>query len=64
VLGILVLIVVRKILFRDVVSKTKVNFMLELFVYNLANSHNKNKAGFKPLSFIQVITVKIKHLKK
>jgi len=63
-MGILVLMVVRKIIFSDVVSKTKVNFMLEFFVYNLANSPNKNKAGFRPLSLIPVITVEIKHPKK
>ena len=52
---ILALMVIRKILSSDVVSETKVNFILEFFVYNLANSVNKNKAGFRPLCLIPVI---------
>jgi hypothetical protein len=46
---ILAFMVIRKILSSDVISETPVNFMLEFFVYNLANSLNKNKAGFRPL---------------
>ena len=47
----------------DIVSETKVNFMLKFFVYNLANSLNKNKAGFRPLYLIPVITVEKKFKK-
>ena len=64
IIVILALMEIRKILSSDVVSETPVNFMLEFFVYNLANSLNKNKAGFRPLYLIPVITVEKKHSKK
>jgi hypothetical protein len=64
IIVILALMEIRKILSSDVVSETPVNFMLEFFVYNLANSLNKNKAGFRPLYLIPVITVEIKYPKK
>ena len=64
IIVILALMEIRKIFSSDVVSEIPVNFMLEFFVYNLANSLNKNKAGFRPLYLIPVITVEIKYPKK
>ena len=61
IIVILALMVIRKIFSSDVVRETQVNFILEFFVYNLANSLNKNKAGFRPLYLIPVITVEIKY---
>ena len=60
---ILALMVIKKIFSSNVVRETKVNFMLEFFMYNLANSPNKNKAGFRPLYLIPVITVEKKFKK-